>query len=299
MKNYNIKKISKILHFIGVVVLLYLLSTLEYRKIYSIIQQINFTYLALEMLSFFIYFFLKVYRFGYILKSYGYKVPFLMLYGATIEAQYFGFITPSRIGESIKIIFLEDKAKLPKKISIIAYFYDRFQDLYFIALLGVFSFVFIFDLPINIYLIIFSGAMLVLFAFKNKIIQVVIGKFSIKEFNLLSLKEDFILFIQNSFIYLFYFLEFYFLAYSLDIKIDFFYLSAVSTLGALSTLIPISISGLGVRESIFIYYLVKIGVSKEGAFLISFLANFGFLLIFVIMLHIFYKYLAVWRKSDV
>ncbi len=299
MKNYNIKKISKILHLIGIVVLLYLLSTLEYRKIYSIIQQINLTYLALEMLSFFLYFFLKVYRFGYILKSYGYKVPFLMLYGATIEAQYFGFVTPSRIGESIKIIFLEDKAKLPKKISIIAYFYDRFQDLYFIALLGVFSFIFIFDLPINIYLIIFSGAMLVLFAFKNKIIQVVIGKFSIKEFNLLSLKEDFTLFMQNSLIYLFYFLEFYFLAYSLDIKIDFFYLSAVSTLGALSTLIPISISGLGVRESIFIYYLVKVGVSKEGAFLISFLANFGFLLIFVIMLHIFYKYLAVWRKSDV
>jgi len=68
------------------------------------------------------------------------------------------------------------------------------------------------------------------------------------------------------------------------------YLSAVAVIGALASLIPISISGLGVREGVFIYYLVKIGVNKETAFLISFLDNFGFTILFVILMHIAYKF---------
>ncbi len=292
MKTYNIKKISKIFHFAGIIILLYILSTLQYDKIFLILKKINFFYLFLHMMSFFIYFFLKVYRFSFILKYYGHEPPLFNVFGATIESQYFGFITPSRIGESIKILFLEAQANIPKRVSIMAYIYDRFQDLYFMALLGIFSFIFILKLPTNIYLIIFTTAMFVLFFVKNPILKKLSIKLKIEHFKGLSLKSDFYLFVQNGFIYVFYFLEFYFSALSLGASINFFYLSAVAVIGALSTLLPLSISGLGIREGIFVYYLVKVGISKETAFLISFLDNFGFLIIFVIILHITYKVLS-------
>ena len=285
----KVKGVTKVFHLLGAVILIYILSTLQYSRIFYILKEINFFYLFLHMFSFFIYFFLKVYRFYFILDRYSHKASFFTVFGATIEAQYFGFVTPSRIGESIKIVFLEAKAGIPKKISLMTYVYDRFQDLYFMSLLGLLGFIFILKLPINKYLLVFAVCMLIVFLVKNLILKRIAKKFKIDKFSILSLKSDFYLFFQNNLIFLFFFLEFYFSALSLGVDIDFFYLSAVAVLGSLSTLIPISVSGLGIREGIFIYYLVKIGVSKESAFLISFLDNFGFLIIFVLILHLVYK----------
>ena len=158
------------------------------------------------------------------------------------------------------------------------------------ALMGVLSFVFILKLPVNTYLIIFSLLMIFLFFFKNRLIKTFAQKFKVENITYLNLKSDLYLFFQNCFIYLFYFLQYYCLALSLGIEVSFLYLSAVTVIGALVSLIPISISGLGVREGVFIYYLVNIGIDKEAAFLISFLDNFGFTILFVVLMHITYKF---------
>ncbi len=284
------KKTSKYLRIIGLLILAYILSTLEYKKLFAVLKDIDPLYLILYMVFYYIFFVAKVYRFEYILNFYGYKPSYKNLLGATIESQYFGFITPSRVGESIKIIYLQDRENIPKRVSTLAYLYDRFQDLYFMAVMGILSFVFILKLPVNTYLIIFALIMLFLFFIKNKIIEILAKKFDIQNIQNLNLKSDIVLFFQNGFIYLFYFLQYYCLALSLGVDIDFFYLSAVTVIGALASLIPISISGLGIREGVFIYYLVKMGVDKESAFLISFLDNFGFTILFVVLLHISYKF---------
>jgi len=285
----KIKNITKTFQFLGMIILVYILSTLEYSKIFHILGEIDLFYLFLHMFSFFLYFFLKVYRFYFILDRYNYKTSFLNVFGATVEAQYFGFITPSRLGESIKIVFLEAKANIPKRVSFVAYIYDRFQDLYFMSTLGLVGFIFILKLPINQYLIILLTLLLIVFFIKNYLLEKFSKKLKIKNFSTLNLRSDFYLLLQNSIIFLFFLLEFYFCALSLGVKIDFFYLSAVAIVGSLSTLIPISVSGLGVREGIFIYYLVEVGILKENAFLISFLTNFAFLIIFTIILHFLYR----------
>ncbi|NOX16596.1 MAG: flippase-like domain-containing protein [Epsilonproteobacteria bacterium] len=292
------KKLSKYFRIIGLFILIYILSTLEYKKLFTVLLDINIYYILVYMLSYYIFFVAKVLRFSYILKFYGYNPAYINLFGAMIESQYFGFITPSRVGESIRIIYLQDRGNIPKKASTLAYLYDRFQDLYFMALMGILSFIFILKLPVNTYLIIFASLMIFLFFFKNKIMKMLAKKFKVENITYLSLKSDLYLFFQNCFIYFFYFLQYYCLALSLGVEISFLYLSAVAVIGALASLIPISISGLGIREGIFIYYLVKIGISKEAAFLISFLDNFGFSILFVVLMHLVYK-IITHRKHNV
>jgi len=279
-------------------ILLYILSTLEYRKLFAVLLDINVFYLLIYMVFYYIFFWAKVVRFSYILKFYGYSPSFSNLLGATIESQYFGFITPSRVGESIKIIYLQDRDNIPKRASTLAYLYDRFQDLYFMAFMGVLSFIFILKLPINIYLVIFSFLMVFLFFFKNRFIKVLAEKFKVENITYLNLKADLYLFFQNCVIYIFYFLQYYYLALSLGVEINFFYLSAVTVIGALASLIPLSISGLGIRESVFIFYLLKVGVDKEAAFLISFLDNFGFTILFVVLMHVIYKFITYRKKIE-
>ena len=281
------KKVSKFLRLTGLLILLYILSTLEYRKLFAVLLDINVFYLLVYMLFYYIFFWAKVVRFSYILKFYGYRPSFSNLLGATIESQYFGFITPSRVGESIKIIYLQDRENIPKRASTLAYLYDRFQDLYFMAFMGVLSFIFILKLPINIYLVIFSFLMVFLFFFKNRFIKVLAEKFKVENITYLNLKSD-----------LYLFLQYYYLALSLGVEINFFYLSAVTVIGALASLIPLSISGLGIRESVFIFYLLKVGIDKEAAFLISFLDNFGFTILFVVLMHVVHKFITYRKKIE-
>jgi len=285
------KKVLFYIRVIGIIILIYILSTLQYEKLFTILKSIDIWYLSAYILFYIIFVLLKTARFRHILIHYGSRPPFLDVFGSVIESQYLGFVTPSRIGDSVKILFLEEKSGVPKKIGTITYIYDRFQDLYMLAFLGVISFVFILNLPVNLYLAIFALFVALVFMFRNKILMKISGKIKLEDLKKLDFKTDFELFILNIVTYFVYFLQYYFLALSLNIEINFFYLSAVSIIGALAAVIPISISGIGVREGIFIYYLTKAGVTKESAFLLSFLDNTGFTIIFIVALHIVYKIL--------
>ena len=283
---------------IGIVILIYILTTLQYEKLFEILKSINLPYLLVYIVLYILFFYLKTARFRNILIHYGEKPPFLDVFGAMIESQYLGFVTPSRIGDSVKILFLNEKSNVSKKIGTISYIYDRFQDLYTLALLGVIAFVFILNLPINLYFAVFAVFIAIIFTFRNSILMKISGKIKISDLNKLNFKTDFMLFLLNIIIYFVYFAQYYFLALSLNIHINFFYLSAVSIIGALAAIIPISISGIGVREGIFIFYLTKAGVSKESAFLLSFLDNTGFTIIFIIIMHIFYKVMTSMAKTS-
>ncbi len=291
------KKLLFYIRILGIIVLIYILSTLKYGKLFEILKSIDLKYIVLYIASYTIFLLLKVARFKYILNHYGEHPPFFEVFGATIESQYLGFVTPSRIGDSVKILFLYDKSGVSKKIGTITYIYDRFQDLYFMALLGIISFVFILKLPINLYFIVFIVFIVLLYVFRNRLLLNVFKRFKIDEFKKVDIKTDFILFLINFITYITYFLQYYCLALSLNIEVNFFYLSAVSIMGALIAIIPISISGIGVREGVFIYYLTKIGIYKESAFLLSFLDNTGFTILFILVFHIFYKILSLKYKS--
>jgi hypothetical protein len=66
-----------------------------------------------------------------------------------------------------------------------------------------------------------------------------------------------------------YFVMAYFFALSLHIDISFWYLAACTSISALITLIPISISGIGTRDATFITLFSLIGINKESAIAFS------------------------------
>lgn len=283
------KKLLFYLRVIGIVILIYILSTLQYKKLFHILLSVDLKYITIYICAFVMFAYFRALRFKLILNHYGAYPPILDVYGSTLESQYLALVTPSNIGETVKILFLNEKANVPKRVGTISYIYDRFQDLYFMVILGAISFIFVLKLPLNIYFIIFSVVIIVLFLSRNYLLTKIANKFKIEHFKRLDLKTDMILFFVNIVIYIFYFLQYYLLALALHIHISFLYLSAVSTIGTLAAIIPISISGMGVREGIFIYYLQKIHVSKESAFLLSFLDGMAFSILLTLLQHILYK----------
>ncbi len=291
------KKITKYLRIVGIIILMYILTQLEYGKLFKILKNIDLYFILLYILSYLTYFLIKIFRFKFILKHYGFTPSYFNLFGVTVESQYIAFITPSRLGDSVKILFLEEQENIPKRVSTMAYVSDRLQDLYYMGILGFLSFAVILNIEVDIYVYLFLFVVAIVYLSKNFVFQKVAKKFNISKFETISLKAEIFLFIVNTSIYLFYFLQYYFLAKSLGISIDFIYLSAVATIGALASILPISVSGLGVRESIFIYFLEKKGIVTNQAFLLSFLVNFGFAIFFIVFLNIFYRVLLKIRQK--
>lgn len=67
-------------------------------------------------------------------------------------------------------------------------------------------------------------------------------------------------------------ISFYVLALSLNIKIDFFVIGWIRSAVMIATMVPISISGFGIREGVLIYLLKFYGVSPSLAVAFSFLS---------------------------
>jgi len=64
---------------------------------------------------------------------------------------------------------------------------------------------------------------------------------------------------------------YYLFAHSLDIDLSFATIGWIRTLVVIATMLPVSISGIGVREGMFIYLLSQYGVSAEQSLALSFL----------------------------
>ena len=291
------KRFLFLLRFIGLGALIYILSKLEYKELYEVLKSVDFVYILLYMVAFSIFFYFRLIRFKYILNHYGGFPKMFDLFGATVESQYLNFVMPSRVGDSVKILFLYDKSNIPKKITTLAYIYDKFQDLWFIAIVGSFAFFFVLNLPLDTYFIIFIIVITLMFVFRNFLLEKLSNKLHVNEFKKLNIKVDIILLLGNFAIYAVFFVQYYFVALALHVHVGFVYFTSVVILGILVSLLPISMAGIGVREGVFIYYLGLVGVSKENAFLVSFLDNAGLTIFIIISLHIIYKILSVYFEK--
>jgi len=74
----------------------------------------------------------------------------------------------------------------------------------------------------------------------------------------------------------------YSLAWAINLKLAPVYFFMVLPMIWIITMVPISISGLGVREGAFVFFFAKVGVSDSAALLLSFL-NFSQLIVLGLM----------------
>jgi len=287
-------KIKFLLKIIGLLILVYILSKIDYKLLWQELSQAKIIFLVLAIIATILEIITKSLRWQVILKSLGINVAKKTSIRLHWLGLYAGVITPGRVGEIIKVYFLKLRNHNAFR-SFLSVVIDRFFDVATFLILG--SLVAVFFLrEISLHILALGGIIILGFvfillllnkkSFVHKIAKKIITKFSTHTLEnysqftfkklwqgIKNLKAEIIL--RGIFYwflsFLFFFLAKYFIALALSIEISFANIIIVSTALALVSALPISIAGLGTRDAASIYLFSLFAISKETAILFSML----------------------------
>lgn len=307
----NIKK--NWYHFIGLLIFSYIIFyRIDFLKIKRIILSANYNFIILGIILTFIMLLIQAWRWNYLKKiqkiNYSFKDSFL-IYGSGI---YFGTITPGRLGDLIKIIYLKEGGHSTGK-SAVSVIVDRSADLLFLLTVGYLSMFFFaqfFISEIIIITIIISLIILAIFVLKINLFKNLINKlFSlfipekykqlivlnindlITDFKTYRFKNYMMLFVLTAIAWLLYYLQVFLLAKSINLgDVTFTYLAMSVTIAAIITLLPISIYGLGTRDATLLFLLSLISINPEKTI------TFSMLILFVSLLYGLIGLICWWKK---
>jgi len=271
--NLTWKNIKRWLPIIGIALFVYILFKLDVGSIINVVANANINYLLIAILFVVLLFFPQTLKWWVIARKQKINVGFLEAFKINIIANYYGFITPSKLGAIVRAGYLKKYAGgFAKGVS--NFVLDKVLDLsslFFLAI--VFSYIFRDKLQIlNAgYLILLFGVLIfALFVLIKKerskfFLGIVFRKFVPKKLKQKakiafdSFYEDmpsygFLLgvFLINILTWIMIYLISYFIGLSLGINLSFIYFLAILPIATVVAQIPITISGLGTREATMI-----------------------------------------------
>jgi len=286
---YYLKKYS---YLFGIFLFIIILAKIDLESILVNIKNVKLSYLALAALFSFPILLVKSYCWNYIKKKqniyYSQKESFLM-YGVGL---YIGSITPGRVGEASRILYLKRDGHSIGK-SLVSLILDRISDFVFLLIflfLGLFFFLDLANKQILFFLVAVIFLIILLFIFLksnlNKPIFKKLFRFFIpnkykkslkvnfqdfvKDIKIYSLRDYLIIFLITAFSWFFYYIQMYIIAQSANItNIPLLHLSIILTVVGFITLIPISISGIGTRDAALIFFLTSFMIAKEQVIIFS------------------------------
>ena len=290
MKNY--------ISILGLIIFLYILLKIDIVQVLDILNKSNILYLIIAVFLNIPNQLFKALRWNHILKSQKIYFSILESYFIYSASTYIGIITPGRVGDFIKVIYLKKNKGIKISKGFPSVFIDRLFDLYLLALLGSigiwrfnligkFSNIFIILSPIIVVapIIILNKNLIkkiALFLFKFFVSKKIKSKIS-SNFEIFYNEINKIITSNLSLIILFTmignmisFTQSFLIILALDIPIDFITVMLFMSITSLISFIPISISGLGTRDSILIYLFFLVNLNSELAVSFS-------ILIFVII----------------
>ena len=280
LTNHNLHYFYRLL---GILILLIILSRIEFDKIIILYNLLDFNYLFYSSVLTIPFFSIKIWRWKYILSKIDIEYSFLNAtksYGAGI---FIGLTTPGQVGELVRGVFLSKKGvDLPLATATVIL--DRFIDLLLLLLLflpGVFIFL---EINVTAFLVAFlmftfSTIIIILkptyimtlkrtIVFKylyNKIIfpqKFIFEKIKSKKVILSIFSMSVIaLFINMARFYLL------FLSLKLSMPLGLFILGMVFS--SISGLLPITIAGVGIRDAALIIVFAQSNLSAEAAIVFS------------------------------
>jgi len=288
-------KLKNYLPVVGVLIFLYILLKLNVSNVLKEILNANILFLIVAVFFVFISLFTETLKWFFIAKTQTTNVPFSKAFKINMVSNFYGFITPSRVGGAMRAEYLKEyNGNLGKGLS--NYVLDKVLDLCALVFLSImFSYVFKDLLPTNLLYYAISAFILLcclLFVFINKersrsILKVFYKKLlpkKIKEkaregfysfYEDMPKKRYFILFFAlNILNWIVLYTISYFIGISLGINISFIYFLAIMPLATLVAQIPITISGLGTREAALISLFGLFGISSTKVFSMSLVSLF-------------------------
>ncbi len=299
------KKILAVLFRVGIsiilLVLLFKFNKIDIRNLTNDIKGADKLLLGTGFAVFFLMYFLGFLRWQMLLKAASIQIPLRKLISSFSGGIFFSIFLPSTIGgDVVRSADLAEHTKKAKEV-VATVFLDRLSG--YIGLVIVILPAIIFGNNLIHDKVVFSSVfmitallVIVLLIFFNNFLYSRITKFlsapgagKIKEM-LKDMHREIHVFrrhkktiiynlILSTVIQVIAPVSIYFIALSLGIKINFIYfLIFLPIIGAI-TLIPISIGGLGLRESLFVVYFAKAGLVKQLALAMS-LLSFSFVVIY-------------------
>ena len=300
----------KYLTYLGLLIFVYILYSLDYNVVIENLKNINFCYLLFAFILNIPMVYFKSFRWQQILKIQTLNIGANSSFKYYMSSLYLGFITPGRIGEFIRVLYIKEEKQSREYGTIFStVILDRLFDLYLLILLTILGFSYLqlgiaseyilaitfvfFILPLIIIKLDFFNLLIKSIGTKlSKSFQEKASRF-IKSFvkgiklslNLYSIGSFSIYTILS---YVIFFSQAYLIAMSLNIEINFIVLSLVMAISNTISLLPISISGIGTRDLVLIYFLVPLGITQESAVLYSTLVLITFFVGCALIGSIFY-----------
>lgn len=277
------------LGFLGIILWLYILSTLDLSKVISISRNMHWYWIVIALVPTALGIPLKAQRWNIFLRNLGQQLKFREALQIVVNSTFWGSLTPARLGELYRFKpFLGNKEALLNALASVVL--DRAYDL---LLIGTITWIGVaaYSMAEIRTLVSLGGVVIVLVlayllwryriqsAFKLAFSRLVPDSlfkgaavdFSVfqKAFVTASRGNVAIGFVLSALALLSACVGLYCVALALSLRIPFVYLSVCYTLAALVSLLPVSYAGIGTRDAVFILYLRQVGVSAESAVFLS------------------------------
>jgi len=312
MFNFKICSTKRLLvwvRFIGLLALIVILYQMDIAKIVTLILSSDYKYLILTMILYFPLIYIKTIRWKLFLISLNIYYPLKSALCANMSCFFWGHITPARLGEFSRIIYLLREKNVKFGAALTSVLMDRFLDFYaafFCGSLALFSFsgiekanafvlITAFVLPIipvsiilnqNIYNLVkekfniyptlhkkFLGANGLITVFRNAMLSIsVVKMLGATVLTMLS--------------YLLLMVEYFLISIAIGENIHFLHIVYATSLGTLVGLIPISVSGLGSQQLVISGYLIFHGFLPETAMTFA-LVGYCFCVLFPSLMGLF------------
>jgi uncharacterized protein (TIRG00374 family) len=286
---------KKYFSLIGIAIFLYILFKIDILQVIEEIKNADIFYMIIALIFVFLIFVFQTLKWLVIAVKQGINIPFIEAFKINLMTNFYGFVTPSKLGTIIRAEYLKKySADIGKGFC--NFVLDKIMDmssLIFTAI--VFSFVIkdkLTFLPINLFIILFLFFAISTIVFVNKSRAKILLGFFYKRFIPEKMKEKakitfdsfydsipkkrhFILFfILNLITWIIIYTASYFVGKSLGIELSFWYFLAILPIATFISMIPISINGLGTREAALISLFSLFGVSPEKVFSMSLITLF-------------------------
>jgi glycosyltransferase 2 family protein len=291
-----LKWIKKNSYLVGIIIFVYILLRIDIGKLYSILITSDVKYIFLSAFIAPLIILGMTLRWYLILKALGIIYDFTNTCISLIKGALFGEIIPGRLGEFVRAKYVIAKTGSSIGKTMFSVVVDRIYDVIILVILGVSSSIVL----VKIYAVDFSLSMIIiwsalLFVFlaicmNEKIVRTTI----IPLFSFLTRHkyQEHIHFHSNEFyrssklmgkgthatcmvltivIWLLTFVALFFLSKSLRIDIPLWLVLSIGAISVIVSLLPLSVSGLGTRDAVFIFFLSFYGVPVEFAVALSFL----------------------------
>lgn len=281
---------------LGLGLFIFILSRTDSHELINALKQFSYPQISWLFILSLLIVLTKSIRFHSILSIYKIAIGFyhtILIYGSGI---YLGTITPGRLGDFSKVLYLKHYSGCNYTKGLFVNIIDRIFDLIALLLTSIFALIWLLKIKALLTLIIiFIIIIFLLIIYRSWIINYFLKIISkLTKYDLTGYDFNKItnlkLWIPLSYTIIAYGLIYYqmiYIAQVIGFEINPFLLIGTLALGNVVSLIPISISGLGTRDAVFIAMLSKIGLSPAQAVSLSLsfflLNNFSIMIIGFVM----------------